>query len=225
MNPSFQAVIFDLDGVLTDTARYHYLAWKHMAQGLGIEIDETFNESLKGIDRMMSLERILQHGQVQLPREEKERLAHEKNEHYKELIASMTHQDLLPGALERLDELKSLGVKISLASASRNAPTILEALGITGYFDSIANPALVAHGKPAPDIFLLAAASLHARPEACLGVEDAEAGVTAIKAAGMQALGVGDPKILAEADRVVAGLDAFRFAELFADWPLSLPRD
>jgi beta-phosphoglucomutase len=221
MKPRFQAVIFDLDGVLTDTARFHFLAWKHMAQGLGIEIDEAFNETLKGIDRMTSLERILQHGKVQIPQEEKERLAHEKNEHYKELIASMTRQDLLPGALERLDELKSLGVKISLASASRNAPTILESLGISGYFDSIADPALVVHGKPAPDLFLLAAASLHVRPEACLGVEDAEAGVTAIKTAGMQALGVGDPKILAEADRVVSGLDVFRFADLFMDWPPS----
>lgn len=211
----FAAVIFDLDGVLTDTARFHYLAWKQMASGLGIAIDEAFNETLKGIDRMSSLERILQHGNMQLPEDAKQRLAFEKNEHYKELTASMTRQDLLPGALDRLDELKSLGVKISLASASKNAPAILEALGISGYFDSIANPALVAQGKPAPDIFLLAAAPLHVRPDECLGVEDAEAGVAAIKSAGMQALGVGDPKVLAAADRVVPGLDSFRFAELF----------
>jgi beta-phosphoglucomutase len=218
MKSRFAAVIFDLDGVLTDTARFHYLAWKQMASGIGITIDEAFNETLKGIDRMSSLELILQHGQVQLPLEEKQRLAHEKNEHYKELTASMTRKDLLPGALERLDELKDLGVKISLASASKNAPAILEALGISGYFDSVANPALVAQGKPAPDIFLLAAAPLGVRPEDCLGVEDAEAGVTAIKSAGMQALGVGDPKVLAAADRVVSGLDTFTFSELFAAW-------
>lgn len=218
MRSRFTAVIFDLDGVLTDTARFHYLAWKKMASGLGITIDEAFNETLKGIDRMSSLDRILQHGKVQLPLAEKERLAFEKNEHYKELTASMTRKDLLPGALERLDELRNLGVKISLASASKNAPAILEALGISGYFDSIANPALVAQGKPAPDIFLLAAAPLGVRPEECLGVEDAEAGVTAIKAAGMQALGVGDPKVLAAADRVVSGLDTFKFADLFAEW-------
>lgn len=218
MTSRFAAVIFDLDGVLTDTAGFHYLAWKKMASGLSISIDEAFNETLKGIDRMSSLDLILQHGQVQLPLEEKQRLAHEKNEHYKELTASMTRKDLLPGALERLDELKDLGVKISLASASKNAPAILEALGISGYFDSIANPALVAHGKPAPDIFLLAAAPLGVKPEECLGVEDAEAGVTAIKAAGMQALGVGDPKVLAAADRVVSGLDTFKFADLFAEW-------
>jgi beta-phosphoglucomutase len=218
MRSRFAAVIFDLDGVLTDTARFHYLAWKKMASGLGITIDEAFNETLKGIDRMSSLDLILQHGKVQLPLAEKERLAHEKNEHYKELTASMTRKDLLPGALERLDELRKLGVKISLASASKNAPAILEALGISGYFDSVANPALVAQGKPAPDIFLLAAAPLGVRPEECLGVEDAEAGVTAIKAAGMQALGVGDPKVLAAADRVVPGLDTFTFAELFAEW-------
>ncbi len=219
MNPRFKAVIFDLDGVLTDTARFHYVAWKQMASGLGISIDETFNETLKGIDRMMSLERILQHGNMQLSLEDKQRLAHEKNEHYKELTAAMTRKDLLPGALERLDELKGLGVKISLASASKNAPAILEALGISGYFDSVANPALVAHGKPAPDIFLLASAPLQVRPEECLGVEDAEAGVTAIKSAGMQALGVGDPTVLAAADRVIPGLDVFHFADLFADWP------
>lgn len=219
MRSRFAAVIFDLDGVLTDTARFHYLAWKKMASGLGITIDEAFNETLKGIDRMSSLDLILQHGKVQLPQEEKERLAHEKNEHYKELTASMTRKDLLPGALERLDELRNLGVKISLASASKNAPAILEALGISGYFDSIANPVLVAQGKPAPDIFLLAAAPLGVRPEECLGVEDAEAGVTAIKAAGMQALGVGDSKVLAAADRVVSGLDTFTFSELFAEWP------
>lgn len=218
MRSRFAAVIFDLDGVLTDTARFHYLAWKKMASGLGITIDEAFNETLKGIDRMTSLDLILQHGKVQLPLAEKERLAHQKNEHYKELTASMTRKDLLPGALERLDELRNLGVKISLASASKNAPAILEALGISGYFDSVANPALVAQGKPAPDIFLLAAAPLGVRPEECLGVEDAEAGVAAIKAAGMQALGVGDPKVLAAADRVVPGLDTFQFAELFAEW-------
>jgi beta-phosphoglucomutase len=218
MRSRFAAVIFDLDGVLTDTARFHYLAWKKMASGLGITIDEAFNETLKGIDRMSSLDLILQHGKVQLPLEEKERLAHEKNEHYKELTASMTRKDLLPGALERLDELRNLGVKISLASASKNAPAILEALSISGYFDSIANPALVAQGKPAPDIFLLAAAPLGVRPEECLGVEDAEAGVAAIKAAGMQALGVGDPKVLAAADRVVSGLDTFKFADLCAEW-------
>jgi beta-phosphoglucomutase len=219
MNSRFQAVIFDLDGVLTDTARFHYVAWKQMARGLGIEIDEAFNETLKGIDRMMSLERILQHGKVHLSLEDKQRLAHEKNEHYKELTASMTRKDLLPGALDRLDELKRLGIKISLASASKNAPAILEALEISGYFDSIANPALVTHGKPAPDIFLLAAAPLHVRPEECLGVEDAEAGVAAIKSAGMKALGVGDAQVLAAADRVVPGLDSFRFADLFAEWP------
>lgn len=219
MNSRFKAVIFDLDGVLTDTARFHYIAWKDMAESLGIEIDEAFNETLKGIDRMMSLERILQHGNMQLPLKEKQRLAHEKNEHYKELIATMTRKDLLPGALHRLDELKSLGVKISLASASRNAPTILDALGISGYFDSIANPALVNHGKPAPDIFLLAAAPLQVCPEECLGVEDAEAGIAAIKSAGMKALGVGDPEILAAADRVVSGLDGFRFIDLFCDFP------
>jgi beta-phosphoglucomutase len=218
MRSRFAAVIFDLDGVLTDTARFHYLAWKKMASGLGITIDEAFNETLKGIDRMTSLDLILQHGKVQLPLAEKERLAHQKNEHYKELTASMTRKDLLPGALERLDELRKLGVKISLASASKSAPAILEALGISGYFDSVANPALVAQGKPAPDIFLLAAAPLGVRPEECLGVEDAEAGVAAIKAAGMQALGVGDPKVLAAADHVVPGLDTFQFAELFAEW-------
>ncbi len=213
----FKAVIFDLDGVLTDTARYHYVAWKSMAAELGISIDESFNESLKGIDRMSSLELILKHGGLKLPSAAKERLAFQKNEHYKKLTESMSRQDLLPGALDRLDELKSLGVMIALASASKNGPTILEALGIMGYFDSIANPSLVAHSKPAPDIFLLAAAPLNVNPSACLGVEDAEAGVTAIRAAGMKALGIGDPRILHQADRVMPGLDSFCFANILVE--------
>jgi beta-phosphoglucomutase len=210
----FRAVLFDLDGVLTDTAHYHYIAWKQLAEELDIRIDEAFNERLKGVDRMSSLRLILAHGGITRSVAEQEQLAKRKNDHYVTLIASMTAKDLLPGAIDRLQELRSLDVRIGLASASRNAPMVLRCLGIESMIDTIADPAAVKAGKPAPDIFLLAAAQLHVSPRQCLGVEDALAGIEAIHAAGMLALGIGDPKTLAQADLVKPDLACFRFADL-----------
>lgn len=209
----FKAVIFDLDGVITDTAHYHYLAWKRLAEAQGVHFDEAFNEHLKGIDRMGSLALILAGSAASYSQEQKLALADAKNEHYKELIATMSAADLLPGAVDALDAVRGAGLKIGLASVSKNAFTVLEHLGIRDRFDYVVDAALIASGKPDPEIFLNAASALGVAPAACLGVEDAVAGVASIKAAGMFALGIGKPEVLTQADLVIAGLDRFRLAD------------
>lgn len=210
----FKAVIFDLDGVITDTAHYHYLAWKRMAEQQGVYFDHAFNEQLKGIDRMGSLELILAAAGRLYTVEEKLALADSKNLHYQELITGMTAADLLPGAVAALDAVRAAGLKIGLASVSKNAFTVLDRLGIRDKFDYVVDAALIARGKPDPEIFLKAASELDVAPADCLGVEDAVAGVAAIKAAGMFALGVGLASVLTQADLVIAGLDQFDLAVL-----------
>jgi len=209
----FKAVIFDLDGVITDTARYHYLAWKQLAESQGVHFDEAFNEHLKGIDRMGSLELILASSPRKYTQDEKLALAHEKNEHYKELIATMSPADLLPGAVEALDACRAAGLKIGLASVSKNAFTVLEMLGITDKFHYVVDAAKIGRGKPDPEIFLKAASELGVSPADCMGVEDAVAGVASIKSAGMWALGIGDPTVLQQADRVIPSLAHFELQD------------
>jgi len=210
MNTSrFKAVIFDLDGVITDTAHYHYLAWKRLAETQGVHFDHAFNENLKGIDRMGSLDLILASAAKQYTPEEKLALADEKNLHYQELIATMSASDLLPGAVAALDTVRAAGMKIGLASVSKNAFTVLERLGITDKFDYVVDAALIARGKPDPEIFLKAAHELGVAPADCLGVEDAVAGVAAIKSAGMFALGIGQASVLTQADVVIPSLAQF----------------
>ena len=203
------AVVFDLDGVITDTARFHHLAGKRLADTLGIGFDDDLAESLKGIDRRMSLTMILDKGGVTLEPDEFDRLADMKNVWYKELIGTMTRDDLLPGALETLQAVRAAGLKVGLASVSQNAPAILERLGIADLFDAVVDARLLKRGKPDPEIFLKAAAELGVEPADCLGVEDAVAGVASIKGAGMPALGIGRPSVLTEADAVIPGLDDF----------------
>jgi beta-phosphoglucomutase len=211
----YKGVIFDLDGVITDTARYHFIAWKELAKKLGIVIDEEFNETLKGVDRMGSLDRILALGSKQYSDTEKHKLADEKNEHYKVLIEKMNKDDLLPGAYAVLKDLQAMGIKRALASASKNAETILERLEITNLFDYVVDSAKIKNGKPAPDIFLAAQEALKLTTAECIGVEDAVVGVQAIKSAHMYAIGVGDPKVLSQADMVIPDLKAFPLGENF----------
>ena len=213
MSTRFKAVIFDLDGVITDTAHYHFLAWKRLADSVGAPFDEAFNEQLKGVDRMGSLELILARAPRTYTLEEKRALADAKNGHYQELIATMTPGDLLPGALRALEEVRAAGLKIGLASVSRNAFTVLDRLGIRDRFDDVVDAATVVNGKPDPEIFLTAAAHLGVDPKDCLGVEDAAAGVASIKDAGMFAVGVGSPDVLYRADRVIPSMAAFRLAD------------
>lgn len=211
----FKAVIFDLDGVITDTAHYHYLAWKQLAESEGVHFDHAFNEQLKGIDRMGSLDLILASSPRSYSAQQKQDLANLKNRHYQELIATMSEADLLPGAVDALASVRAAGLRIGLASVSRNAFTVLERLGIRERFDYVVDAAQIANSKPHPEIFLTAARHLSVAPVDCLGVEDAVAGVAAIKSAGMVALGIGDPTVLTQADLVIPGLDRFSLTKLF----------
>ncbi len=214
MTTRFKAVIFDLDGVITDTAHYHYLAWKRLAESQGVHFDHAFNENLKGIDRMGSLDMILASASRAYSQEEKLALADEKNEYYKTLINTMSADDLLPGAVQALDAVRAAGLKIGLASVSKNAFTVLDHLGIAEKFDYVVDAAKIARGKPDPEIFLKAAQELGVAPGDCLGVEDAVAGVASIKSAGMYALGIGRPEVLTQADQVIPGLSEFKLAAI-----------
>ena len=205
----FKAVIFDLDGVITDTAHYHYLAWKQLAESEGVAFDEAFNEQLKGIDRAGSLDLILAASGKSYSSGRKQALSDLKNRHYQSLIAHMSAADLLPGAVDALIAVREAGLRIALASVSRNAFAVLDRLGIRSRFDYVVDAALIANSKPDPEIFLTAARALGVAPAECLGVEDAVAGVAAIKSAGMLALGIGQPEVLTQADLVIPGLDHF----------------
>lgn len=191
---NYKAAIFDLDGVITDTAPLHYQAWKKLANQLGIDFTEHDNENLKGVGRMESLEWILQHGGKQLTDAEKRQYAEQKNDDYKESLKQLTAQDILPGVSEFLARCREQGLKIGLASASRNAPAILTALGLTNAFDCIADAAL-ARSKPAPDIFLFAAYELGVMCDQCIAFEDAIAGLEAIRSASMTAVSVGSEEL------------------------------
>ncbi|KAF1295556.1 beta-phosphoglucomutase [Enterococcus sp. JM4C] len=189
----FKGVLFDLDGVITDTAEYHYRAWKKLGEEIGITIDRAFNEQLKGVSREDSLSRMLAYGnkENQFSAEEFAEMAQRKNNYYVEMIQAITPADVYPGILDLLKDLKSAGKKISLASASKNGPFLLNKMEIEDYFDAIADPASVKAGKPAPDIFVLAATKVGLTAEECIGVEDAKAGIEAIKASGALPIGVG----------------------------------
>ncbi len=188
-----RGIIFDLDGVITDTAKFHYAAWKSLASELGIEIDEKFNEKLKGISRIESLEKILDYGGIREKYSDDEinSLAQKKNEEYKKLLKSLDRKDILPGISEFIDELRENNIKIGLASVSKNAPIILEKLGLMEKIDFIADPSKVEKGKPAPDIFIEAARGIGIEIEEVIGIEDSDAGVKAMKNCKMKSIGIG----------------------------------
>ena len=216
----FKGVLFYLDGVITDTAEYHYLAWKKLADELGITIDREFNEKLKGVSREDSLRLILEHGKRESDFSETEfqQLAKSKNDNYVEMIQAVSPKDVYPGILELLKELKNAGIKISLASASKNGPFLLKQMALTDYFDGIADPAKVAAGKPAPDIFILAAQVVGLDPNECIGIEDAQAGIAAIKACGALPVGVGQAEQLGDDIALVESTSELTLAFLEKQW-------
>jgi len=187
-----KGLIFDLDGVITDTAGLHFEAWKMLADSLGYHFTREDNERLKGVSRMKSLEIILEINGVldKYTEEEKEALCREKNDRYVELIGSLTADDILPGISDFIAEAKARGMKTAVASVSKNAPAVLKALGVENSFDYVADARRVEKSKPAPDIFLVCAEALGLMPEECIGIEDAQAGIEAIHNAGMKSVGI-----------------------------------
>jgi len=199
------ACLFDLDGVLVDTARYHYLAWKKLADELGIDFTLEHNELLKGVSRMDSLDIILNIGKLQLSLEKKVELADQKNRVYLDYIRQMSEDEILPGVREFLTALREKKIGVALGSASKNAPLILERLKIGDLFDAVIDGTKVSKAKPDPEVFQKGAEALSAAPEECIVFEDAIAGIDAACNAGMMSVGVGDPSTLIKASLVIPG--------------------
>lgn len=209
-----KACIFDLDGVIVDTAKYHYIAWKEIANELGFDFTLEDNERLKGVSRMTSLDILLSLGNIKKSEEEKLSLATKKNENYLTYILKMGPEEILPGTKEFLKVLQREGIKIALGSASKNAMTILERLELTLYFEAIIDGTKVSKAKPDPEVFLKGAEALNVLPEECVVFEDAEAGVEAAIAGGMKCVGIGKPDVLGKANLVVDGLHKMSLQKL-----------
>jgi beta-phosphoglucomutase len=212
-----QACIFDLDGVIVDTAKFHYIAWKEMAAGLGFDFTEKENEWLKGVSRMRSLDILLEIGKITKSDEEKILLAARKNERYLEFVRQMTEEEILPGVSRFLDDLRSNGILIALGSASKNAPLILERIHLKEKFDIVVDGNSVSKAKPDPEVFLKCAELLKVEPEECLIFEDAQAGIDAALNGGMKVIGVGSPDDLSWADHFIPGFKKLDF-ELLSKW-------
>ena len=189
----FQAVIFDLDGVICFTDEYHYRAWKSMADSVGIPFDRTINNRLRGVSRMASLEIILEkyHGPA-LSEEQKAALAQQKNDIYRESLKEMSTADLSDEVKETLDGLRAMGLQLAIGSSSKNTPFILGQIGLSGYFDAVSDGNNITHSKPDPEVFVKAAQMLGIAPEHCLVVEDAVSGAEAGHAGGMKVACLGD---------------------------------
>jgi len=220
LRPARKGVIFDLDGVLTDTAEDHYRAWQALADAHGLVFDREANHRLKGVDRAGSLRLILDHSGAEVEPDAFEAMLAEKNEIYRARLAAYSPANLFAGVTELFDGLRAAGLKIGLASASRNAGDVVRLLGIADQFDFIADAGAVTHAKPAPDIFLACADGMGLSPDQCIGVEDARAGISAIHAAGMAAIGIGSEEALPDADLNVPAI-----GELAVDQILSTERD
>ena len=202
------AFIFDLDGVIVDTAKYHYLAWRNLANALGFDFTEAQNELLKGVSRIQSLEILLSIGKVELPGAEKEKLLLQKNKEYLEYVNKMTSEEILPGVNDLLNFLEINDIRYALGSASKNAPLILEKVGLLNRFTAIVDGNDVSKAKPDPEVFLIGAKKLGMNPENCVVVEDAIAGIQAANAAKMISIGIGDLNVLNEADYVFKDMTA-----------------
>ncbi|POY36094.1 beta-phosphoglucomutase [Solitalea longa] len=209
-----KACIFDLDGVIVDTAVHHYKAWKRLANSLGFDFTEEQNEQLKGVSRVRSLEIILAIGNHAATAGEQEKMAAQKNDWYLELIGQMTPEDILPGAKEFVEACKVEGIKTAIGSASKNTLTILSKIGLDKHFDAIVDGNKVTKAKPDPEVFLNAAKELNVEASACVVFEDAIAGVEAANNAGMRCVGIGQPAVLTQANAVVPSLASITLNEV-----------
>lgn len=209
--------IFDLDGVIVDTAKYHYLAWKKLANGLGFQFTKEQNELFKGVSRKRCLEILLEIGNVEASQEQFDQWMVEKNEDYLAYIEKMDSKEILPDVPRVLKFLKERNIPIALGSASKNAKPILEKVNLLSYFDSIVDGNSVTKAKPDPEVFLIAASNLGINPKYCIVFEDAVAGIQAANAANMISIGIGDSDILHE-----ASYNFSDFTEISEDFLLSL---
>jgi len=201
-----QACIFDLDGVIVDTAQYHFEAWKRLAHELGFDLTPEHVEKLKGIGRMETLDMLLDMGNQTATKREKKQLAEIKNGWYRDLISKMQPKDLLPGVMDFFEELTEAHILIAIVSASKNAPTIIRQVKVGRYLDALIDGSKITKSKPDPEIFLKAAEEMGIAPEHCLVFEDAQSGIEAAKNGGMRAIGVDSQKVLQNADRLIPGL-------------------
>lgn len=215
MNIKYKAGIFDLDGVIVDTAKYHYIAWKNLAHELGFEFSKTKNQLLKGVSRERSLEILLSIGGIEADDETKIRMAKQKNDEYVRLIKQLDRSEMLPKVESFLRSLRNYGIKTVLGSASKNAPLILQRLDIEKLFDAVIDGNKVSKAKPDPEVFLKAAKEVGIDPVNCVVFEDAEAGLQAAKLAGMYAVGIGKPDQLPSADIVFPGLYGVDIKKMF----------
>jgi beta-phosphoglucomutase len=213
-NKNIKACIFDLDGVIVDTAVYHYKAWKRLANDLGFDFTEEDNEKLKGVSRVRSLELILQWGGVTKTEAEKEVLARRKNDWYVDMISHMTPAEILPGAKEFLKACRAAGIKTALGSASKNSMTILDKINLAYLFDAVIDGNKVSRAKPDPEVFLKGAEELRVSPADCVVFEDAIAGVQAAINGGMKVVGIGLPGVLIGANLVISGLNKMSLEKL-----------
>ena len=209
-----KACIFDLDGVIVDTAHYHFLAWRRLAKEIGIDLTESDNERLKGVSRMRSLEIILELGGASFSEHDKENMANRKNTWFVDYLERMAPEEIFPGVRSLIKSMREMGIKLALASSSRNAKTVIQLLHIYHEFDVVVDGTMVKNSKPDPEIFLLTASKLGVRPEDCVVFEDAEAGVEAALAAGMKCVGVGSPVLLRNANKIVTKTGDFKVLEL-----------
>jgi beta-phosphoglucomutase len=208
------ACIFDLDGVIVDTAKYHFLAWKKLTDKLDIHFSEEDNERLKGVSRMASLDIILEIGHRELDEKQKLEYATLKNKWYVEYISKMTPSEILPGSVEFILELRKNHIRVAIGSASKNTPMILDRVGIKNLFDAVSDGNIISKAKPDPEVFLKAAEMVGVKPGNCVVFEDAVAGVQAALNAGMICIGIGSPEILTQAHCVVHGLDEMNLEKL-----------
>ena len=209
-----EACIFDLDGVIVDSARYHFLAWQRLAKELGIKFTLEDNERLKGVSRMRSLEIILELGHLSLDATAKDKLAEKKNGWFVEYVNTMKPEEIYPGVKELIQEMRTNGLKVALASSSKNAKTVIQLIKIENDFDAVVDGTMITHTKPDPEIFLLAAKMLHAQPSNCVVFEDAEAGVEAALNAGMKCVCIGSLKQLGTANLVIPRTGDFKIEML-----------
>lgn len=209
-----EACIFDLDGVIVDTAKYHFIAWKALAEELGFEFTLEDNERLKGVSRMRSLEILLEIGKRQFSDAEKRAMAEKKNALYVSYIEKMTPEEILPGVQPFLQQIRSKGIRVALGSASKNSPMILRQIGLSGLFDVVVDGNSITEAKPNPEVFLQGAQQLGVRPEHCVVFEDAIAGIDAARNARMYCVGIGDEKTLQRADLVIPGFQDFTYDKL-----------